>query len=62
MLGLSGFVVCLGRTLLSILVSGGQEKLLNFGLLGGITPQAGTMSYVTILTSLKSQNFLCQPW
>ena len=54
MLGLSGFVVCLGRTLLSILVSGGQEKLLNFGLLGGITPQAGTMSYVTILTSLKS--------
>ena len=62
MLGLSGFVVCLGRTLLSILVSGGQEKLPNFGLLEGITPQAGTVSNVTILTSLKSQNFVRQPW
>ena len=38
MLGLYDFVACLGRTLLSFLVPGGQEKLLNFGLLGGITP------------------------
>ena len=28
----------------------------------GISTQAGTMSNATILTSLKSQNFLCQPW
>ena len=40
---------------------GGYKKMLGCGSLGGIIIQVDTMPNLTILTSLKSKNFLCHP-
>ena len=51
-----------GADLLSFLVPWATEKIAGFWFARGISTQADTMSNVTILTSLKSKNFLFQPW
>ena len=52
-----------GSAFLSFSLPGGdRKKMLGCGLLAEISTQSDTMPNVTILTSLKLQNFLYQPW